>query len=392
MEEFKNNTSYPIRNVSGFNRFFWWCSGANQDVLMDCPQSEHNKYVGIGATVFFTGVLATLSGGYALFSVFKSVYPAIAFGIIWGLVIFNLDRFIVSTLRKDELFWNEFKLVLPRLILAIILAIVISKPLELKIFEKEIAQKVEEQQREFAINAQRKTEQQFNPVMDSLRGEIDLYINEIAKVSALRDSLYTAFIGEAEGTRGTNKLGKGPVFKEKKQQYDKIEVEMKDLQAKYQPLIDEREKQILQTKAQRDTAVAKAQPAISGYDGLMARLDGLGKLPQTPSLFIMLLFICIETAPVLSKLFSAKGPYDEKLKNIEHEIELSTIENINYRNHELNKKLTLTTNIDKAQIEQEILNNKESLKVVSDAHLELTKEMVNDWLEKEKANLKKEKV
>lgn len=392
MEEFKNNTSYPIRNVSGFTKFFWWCSGANQDVLIDCPQSEHNKYVGIGATVFFTGVLATLSGGYALFSVFKSVYPAIAFGIIWGLVIFNLDRFIVSTLRKDELFWNEFKLVLPRLILAMILAIVISKPLELKIFEKEIAQKVEEQQREFAIQAQRKTEQQFNPVMDSLRGEIDLYKNEIAKVSTSRDSLYTAFIGEAEGTRGTNKLGKGPVFKEKKQQYDKIEVEMKDLQAKYQPLIDEREKQILTAKAQRDTAVAKAQPAISEYDGLMARLDGLGKLPQTPSLFIMLLFICIETAPVLSKLFSAKGPYDEKLKNIEHEIELSTIENINYRNHELNKKLTLSTNIDKAQIEQEILNNKESLKVVSDAHLELTKEMVNDWLEKEKANLKKDKV
>lgn len=391
MEEFKNNTSYPIINVSGFTKFFWWCSGANQDVLMECPQSEHNKYVGIGATVFFTGVLATLSGGYALFSVFKSVYPAVAFGIIWGLVIFNLDRFIVSTLRKDELFWNEFKLVLPRLVLAVILAIVISKPLELKIFEKEIAQKVEEQQREFAINAQRKTEQKFNPVMDSLRGEIDLYKNEIAKVSTARDSLYNAFIGEAEGTRGTNKLGKGPVYKEKKEQYDKIEVEMKDLQAKYQPLIDEREKQILAAKAQRDTAVAKAQPAIAGYDGLLARLDGLGKLSQTPSLFIMLLFICIETAPVLSKLFSAKGPYDEKLKNIEHEIELSTIENINFRNHELNKKLTLSTNIDKAQIEQEILNNKESLKVVADAHLELTKEMVNDWLEKEKANLKKDK-
>jgi hypothetical protein len=28
-------------------------------------------------------------------------------------------------------------------------------------------------------------------------------------------------------------------------QYDKIELEMKDLQTKYQPLIDEREKQIL---------------------------------------------------------------------------------------------------------------------------------------------------
>ena len=388
MEEFKNNTSYPIQNVSGFTKFFWWCSGANQDVLMDCPQSEHNKYVGIGATVFFTGVLAMLSGGYALFSVFKNTYTAAAFGMVWGLVIFNLDRFIVSTIRKDELFWNEFKLVLPRLILAVILGIVIAKPLELKIFEKEIAQKVAEQQREFAIQTQRKTEQQFNPIEDSLRKEILGYKSEIANLATSKDSLYAAFIGEAEGTRGTNKLGKGPVFKEKKQQFDKVEQDWKSLQAKYQPLIDEREQQILKNKAMRDTAVANAQPTINNYDGLMARLDGLSKLPQLPSIFIMLLFICIETAPVLSKLFSDKGPYDEKLKNIEHEIELSTIENINFRNHELNKKLTLATNIDKAQVEQEILNNKEALKIIADAHLALTKEMVEDWLEKEKANLK----
>ncbi|MEZ5055006.1 MAG: DUF4407 domain-containing protein [Chitinophagales bacterium] len=101
-------------------------------------------------------------------------------------------------------------------------------------------------------------EQQFNPIMDSLRGEIDAYKNEIAKISTARDSLYTAFIGEAEGTRGTNKLGKGPVYKEKKQQYDKIEMEMKALKEKYQPLIDEREKQILTAKAQRDTGCCKS--------------------------------------------------------------------------------------------------------------------------------------
>ena len=387
--EITNHTQQPVREIGGFTQFFWWCSGANTDVLRDCPHSEQNKYVGIGATVFFTGLLASISGGYALFTVFKSVIPAVAFGIIWGFVIFNLDRFIVSTLRKEDRFWNEFKLVLPRLILAFILAIVISKPLELKIFEKEIAQKVEEQQREFAIQSQRKTEQQFNPITDSLRKEIDYYKNEIGKVSTSRDSLYTAFIGEAEGTRGTNKLGKGPVFKEKKEQYDKIAQELVDVKTKYQPLIDEREKQILEIKAQRDTAFAKAQPTITNYDGLMARLDGLGKLPQLPSFFIMLLFICIETAPVLSKLFSAKGPYDEKLRNIEHEIELTALKNINQRNHELNKKLTLYTNLDKAQIEQEILNNQEAMKIISDAHLDLTKEMVADWLEKEKANIKK---
>ncbi len=389
--EMTNHTNVPARVPGNFTKFFWFCSGANTDVLRDCPHSEQNKYVGIGATVFFTGLLASLSGGYALFTVFKSMYPAIAFGMVWGFVIFNLDRFIVSTLRKEDIFWNEFKLVLPRLILAVILAIVISKPLELKIFEKEIAQKVAEKQREFAMETQKKTEEQFNPVIDSIRTEINNYKGEIAKVTAQRDTLYKAFIGEAEGTSGTFKLGKGPVFAEKKIEYDKIEEEMKTVMAKNQPLIDEREQQILKLKGQRDTSYAKAQPVIQNYDGLLARLEALGKLPQLPSFFIMLLFICIETAPVFSKLFSGKGPYDEKLKNIEHEIELTTLENINQRNHELNKKLTLYTNLDKAQIEQEILNNQESMKIISDAHLELTKEMVNDWLENEKANLKNKK-
>lgn len=391
-KEFSQNTNQSFRKIGGFTQFFWFCSGANTDILRECPHSEQNKYVGIGATVFFTGLLASISGGYALFTVFKSVYPAIAFGMIWGMVIFNIDRFIVSTLRKEDDFWNEFKLVIPRLILALVLAIVISKPLELKIFEKEIAQKIEEKQREFAIQTQRKTEQQFNPVMDSLRTEINSYKSEIVKVAAARDTLYKAFIGEAEGTSGTFKLGKGPVFEEKKMEYDKIESELKAVQEKNQPLIDEREQQVLKLKATRDSSYAKAQPVIQNYDGLMARLEALDKLPQLPAIFIMLLFICIETAPVFSKLFSAKGPYDEKLRNIEHEIEIVSLENINQRNHDLNKKLTLYTNIDKAQVEQEIANNHEALKIISDAHLELTKEMVNDWLEKEKGNLKNKNV
>jgi Domain of unknown function (DUF4407) len=58
--------------AGGLTRFFWFCSGANTDILDDCPQSEQHKYVGIGATVFFTGLLASISGGYALFTVFNT--------------------------------------------------------------------------------------------------------------------------------------------------------------------------------------------------------------------------------------------------------------------------------------------------------------------------------
>ena len=76
------------------------------------------------------------------------------------------------------------------------------------------------------------------------------------------------------------------------------------------------------------------------------------------------------------------------MRNIEHEIELFALENINQRNHDLNQKLTLYTNLDKTRIEQEIANNQEAMKIISDAHLDLTKEMVNDWLEKEKSKIR----
>ena len=64
--------------------FFWFCSGADTDILKKCP-SETAKYTGIGATVFFTGVFAFLSAAYARYTVFDNVFTSVAFGIVWGL-------------------------------------------------------------------------------------------------------------------------------------------------------------------------------------------------------------------------------------------------------------------------------------------------------------------
>jgi hypothetical protein len=71
-------------------QFFWLCSGADMAILRtwDCS-TEHNTYAGIGATIFLTAVLASLSGGYALWTVFQSSPYAITFGILWGILIFN---------------------------------------------------------------------------------------------------------------------------------------------------------------------------------------------------------------------------------------------------------------------------------------------------------------
>src|SRR3569833_910611 len=126
-------------------RFFWFCSGAHIGTLKKYP-IDHNKYVGIGATIFFTALFASLSGGYAMYFVFNgspfAVGFAILFGMIWGLAIFNMDRYIVSSINKEGTTKQQVIQASPRILLAIMIGIVISRPLELKIFDKEIRQKL----------------------------------------------------------------------------------------------------------------------------------------------------------------------------------------------------------------------------------------------------------
>ncbi|KSA13476.1 DUF4407 domain-containing protein [Maribacter dokdonensis] len=128
------------------NRFFWWCAGANIDILKKCP-TDHAKYFGVGGTIVFTALMASFAGGYAFFTAFKAVTPSIFFGAFWGLLIFNLDRYIVSTIGKGDgtqkITKDEWKIAAPRLLMAVLLGFVISTPLELKIFETEIQTVVE---------------------------------------------------------------------------------------------------------------------------------------------------------------------------------------------------------------------------------------------------------
>ena len=139
-----------IKRSSWLNEFLWSCAGVNKEVLRQCP-SDYAKYAGIGGTILFTALMACFSGGYALSFVFGKWWIGMIFGIFWGLLIFNLDRFIVNTMYSDgkvTIGWQELKSGLPRIIMAIFLGIVISYPLELKIFDDEIQVKIEEMKSE----------------------------------------------------------------------------------------------------------------------------------------------------------------------------------------------------------------------------------------------------
>ena len=313
-------------------RFFIICSGSDTDILDTCNKGEQNKYAGIGATVFFTAVMALIAASYGLFTVFENWWASIAFGVVWALLIFNLDRFIVSTIKKRDSFTTELLQASPRIVLAIIIAIVIAKPLELKIFEKEINQVLLERKNDLTKNNQTQIAAQYAPEINGLQNKIKQDKQLINTKETAVNTLYDTYITEAEGTKGTMKLGKGPVYEEKRQKHDALLGELQLLKAESKTKVSAWEAQIAALKTKYKDHVVTSQPIIDSYDGLMARVDALNELPWLPSFFIFLLFLAIETSPIFAKLLSPKGEYDYKFEDIETATKTWVKQKINERN------------------------------------------------------------
>ena len=363
-------------------QFFILCSGADTDILNDCSIGEQNKYAGIGATVFFTAFMATIAASYALYTVFDNVYASIFFGFVWGLLIFNLDRYIVSTIKKRDNVIDEILQATPRLFLAVIIAVVISKPLELKIFEKEINHVLLEQKNVLTLANQNQIAEQFNPKIAELEGEILSLQNQVQTKEAEVNALYDTYIFEAEGTAGTNRLGKGPVYKEKREKHDAGLAELQQLKTEHKVKIETLESQISTLEGDFTTNVAQTQPIIDNFDGLMARVTALGELPWLPSFFIFLLFLAIETSPIFAKLLAPKGEFDFRLEDQETLIKTWTMQRVAER-----KLLLKTDNAINNKVYNDIADEEAIIKYKRQKARELMQHQADVFLKTQKGIL-----
>ena len=332
--------------MNSIKHFFWFCSGASPELLRRCP-TESNKYIGIGATVLFTGIFAALAGGYALYTVFDNWIPASIFGLIWGCMIFNLDRYIVSSMKKEGSSWKEIKTAVPRIILAVLLAFVISKPLELKMFEREINGELVLMEQALFKKQEDTIKARFSPGILLLTQEIEQLKTEVLEKEKKRDELRSIAQQEADGTGGSMRRNLGPIYQVKKQDADRVEQELGSLKSKNDSLVASKQQdiEILQAAYSEEIDNLKREK----YDGLAARIDALGNLTNKSApiywanLFIILLFVAIETAPVFVKLIGSKGPYDELLYTHEHGFEMFRIEQTTKTSHDTATRLTRHT-------------------------------------------------
>src|SRR3954453_9820302 len=113
-------------------------AGARTDVREGAPGAR-SRFVALGGVLLSTGGLAVLSAAFAVHMAVGVVWPlAIAIGLFWGLVIVNLDRMLLVGMAHDASLKRNLMLAVPRVGLALVLGVVISTPLTLQIFHKEI--------------------------------------------------------------------------------------------------------------------------------------------------------------------------------------------------------------------------------------------------------------
>jgi hypothetical protein len=113
-------------------------SGARPDVLEAVPGARA-KFVALGGVLLSTGGLAVLSAAFAVHMALGVWWPfALLLGVGWGFVIVNLDRMLLVGMAHDSSLKRNLLMAVPRVGLALVLGIVISTPLTLQIFHKEI--------------------------------------------------------------------------------------------------------------------------------------------------------------------------------------------------------------------------------------------------------------
>lgn len=385
--------------------FFLWSSGVNLDILGQVP-TEKSKYFGIGGTIIFTALMASFAGGYAFFTAFKSTVLSIPFGIFWGSLIFNLDRYIVASFGvgdgKKSISKQELIEGAPRLAMAVVLGFVISTPLELKLFEKEINAKINTNISVVKTN-----------IINNATNDPQIISFKTEKSKIEKDILNRQYIVDQKKTfweqsdkdkndewntgKFSGKLGKGGYYEDLRTKadnaeadYHKTEDEFSKLNIKSYERIREIDENISLREAELRTEIANQQTIQSQNDGLLARLSALSALTSAEwSLFfakwlITLLFIFIEIAPILFKMMTERGPYDDIVDRIKYETKVRQLELQSNLNQEINTAVRIHTQKFEQKLNFELQSNKEIIEAISKAQQEIAIVAINKWKEDQK--------
>jgi hypothetical protein len=382
-EDLYSYDSFAQQRKPSDTKFLWWCAGAHQPLLKQHP-SEQTKYGGLGGVLLATFILAALSGGYALYTVFGNWWMAIGFGLLWGLIIFNFDRFLVSTMRKYGVSKRkQIWMVLPRLALALLIGLTIARPLEMKIFEKEInTQMTENLHKKIQVNDSL-LQIENAALTQQTTDERNRLTNRKLAIEDTLHQLQQSYITEADGTGGSGQRGIENITRLKQDAYNTAVQQYQPEQLVLTAGIAKQDSMLATASATMEEKRKQFEQTAGANMGFLERNKALSDLGQKESsvwwacFLVALLIIVIETGPIVAKLIMPVGPYDVALAK-EELMQMAAAENEMRKDKEVSfeKKKVFYT---KQREMSEILVNK--LSALQEKHIneELEKWERGDW-------------
>ncbi len=116
--------------------------GAEGDVLDRVP-AETPRFVQMFFVLAGTALVSAISMLFALTTgVQVAVWFAVPLALVWAAIIFNLDRFLTSTMTSTRSIGKLIGLALPRVAMAALIGFLVAEPLVLQVFHNDIAREV----------------------------------------------------------------------------------------------------------------------------------------------------------------------------------------------------------------------------------------------------------
>jgi len=385
---------YTTPKSTPLMRLLWSASGGDRYILERATYSDQIKYMCLGGIIVATGLMAALAGGYAFYTIFEprgsaiesqfswtTTIISIFFGCFWGLKIFNLDRFIVSSTGKGDgteaITWDEFKGAIPRLVLGAIIALTISKPVEIRMFKTEIDVELHNAQMEKQKEYLGSIDKIYADRIESEKKKIARWEDEIQQKTNRAYQLENQYIEEARI------VTVGPRARAVKEQWDRAKAEEGQLKSKYDPFIKEGYENLKKFETQKQKDIESGEVVSAGLDGLLERIKLSHHIAGFwISLFITLLFMAIEMTPIFFKLMLVKSPYDFLKENVEELMKAEQGIHIEYNYHKdkEGQERDLVTHLHK----EKLLVEKKSLQKVQE---ELTEYAISKYREEMKKKI-----
>lgn len=296
-------------------RILLYLSKTDRGLIVLCSDSARKTQVGYGIFVLIVGIFAFTSASYALRTTLSDGYAVYAVATVYAALIMFIDREIVSTTNKGK------GMIATRLVLAVFIGLVISVPIELKLFEKQIVQQqklLENADNSPYLGMKQRASAEY-------RERVVAKERQIAELEKEAGDLETRITNEVLQpdrqmpgvSRGTLRPGVGPVYRRLREQADEKGRQLSQVRADYEKLKADEQNQL---KLIEDEYSRQAVPPA---DDLLSRYVALGAVKRNPqrgwdawfmAWGVRLLLIMLELSPALIKLLQEGNEYDAILQ------------------------------------------------------------------------------